>query len=168
MNQRRNRAPKVWEAMDVHEAAAVWIERFSIPPEAFAQYRFWRTGSKTTWIAHEEAVVPDGINPESVGMAFVRKRGAFPKPTSNAIFRFGHLAVTNVVELDAEQALDFLRRKRFAMPQPEGVTQGFVIARHQGLQLGCGLWMEGFLSSQIASRRSLDDHATLYGLNPQC
>jgi NOL1/NOP2/fmu family ribosome biogenesis protein len=166
MNQRRKNTQN-WQQVDVLEAAQVWIERFGITPEAFDQYQFWRSGTKTYWIAHRELEVPASIHPQSIGMAFVRKRGAFPKPTSNAIFRFGHLARQNVIELGPAQALDFLRRERFAMPQPEGVTRGFVVARHQGIQLGCGLWIEGFLSSQIATSRSLDDNAPLYGLTPE-
>jgi hypothetical protein len=146
------------------EAAGSWCARFGVALSAFDDYCFWARVPHTTWIAHREAAPPEGVHPDSVGIAFLRLLSHYPKPTSAGIWRFGHLATQNLIDLDDAQALSFLRRGRFALDAPPRVRdEGYVIARHDGVQLGCGLWVGGFLSSQLPKGNTLDPDAPLYG-----
>jgi hypothetical protein len=126
-----------------------WVERFGADPQDFSGLRFYQRTPRLVWAADANVVVPECLDLEAIGMGFLRLGMPFPKPTTNATLAFGHLATKNVLNLDDEHAPRFLRRERFAWPDDEVDTKGFMIVRHQGVELGCGLWIEGHLSSMI-------------------
>lgn len=142
-----------FEEIDAAQALTHWTERFGSSPKDFANWSFHQRG-QVIWVTHKDTKIPEGLTPESVGMCLVRLKGKYPKPTTHAVMKFGHLATQNVVDLNEEEALRFMRRELLDFPL-EDQTPGYVIARRGEVYLGCGLWIEGRLTSQIPKRWAL-------------
>ena len=137
-----------FEELASDEPLAFWEERFGVGADALEHLRFYHTGSRVIWATHRDLEIPAGLNPEAVGMVFLRTRAGFLKPTSASLFVLGHLANQNIVELGADHVMPFLSGARFPWPG-HGITPGFVVVRNESRVLGCGLWLGGHLSSQI-------------------
>ncbi len=155
-------------AVDRAEPIQYWKERFGVPESHFAPYHFFRRNKGAIWLADKSAVTLDGISCEAVGLAFLRHTGRFLKPTHSAVLLLGTLATRNVLQLPDALAWRFIARESFPWPKesvPEGgthseiLTPGYVIVRHQQLAVGCGLWLNDTLTSQIPKGRKLSRNA---------
>jgi NOL1/NOP2/fmu family ribosome biogenesis protein len=85
-----------------------------------------------------------------VGLPLLRKIRQHLKPTTAALQRFGAQASRNVLDLSAAQVTDLLRTAALALEVD--VDPGYVVLRHAGRLLGCGLYTPGRLRSQIPLR----------------
>lgn len=142
-----------------------WREEFGVPPEAFDGYDFYEKGGRI-WAVRHEAVGAlggeknlDALDYESVGLPLLRVGGEHDKPTTDALQRFGGEARRNVAELDAEEAREFVRGETVETEfdeEEDGVDLGYVIAKHDGRALGCGLYFPGELRSQVPKGRRVD------------
>ena len=101
----------------------------------------------------------DSKNSISVGIPFLRFRMAHPKLTTAGAMLIGHLATRNIVELNAEEALDFLQCKLIKIGDDSIIEcdqKGFVIARCDGVVLGVafhelddeGRWLKGLFPAR--------------------
>ena len=89
-------------AEGISDATVVSIlQHFGMPLEAFAGFRFLRS-PKSIFIYHHSLENPTNSN-ENGGIPFIRIRGKFPKLTSVAAMKFGHLATKNIVTLTPDQ-----------------------------------------------------------------
>ena len=148
-SHRRRAVRQPFEEIGPKVPVGYWIERFGAAPEAFEGWRFFQRTPRLVWAAHSGLEIPEGLELEAIGMGFLRTGMPFPKPTTHAAIAFGHLACKNVLDLDEVAARRFLLRERFEWPGDQLESKGFAIIRHGGLQLGCGLWLEGYLSSMV-------------------
>ena len=65
-------------------------------------------------------------------------KGKFPKPSTNFIQLFGHLATKNTIELSREDALKYLQREDLKTDQD--AETGYVILTHKKAVLGIGFY----------------------------
>ena len=153
------KSPEGWtrvppQAPLLREARPEWVvdpspwlrvleERFGIPPEAFADYTFLRTGKQGIRIVSRDHRPPLRPAPDAVGMLFMHTKGRFPKWTTAAVLTFGHLATRNVVEVTRRQLEAYLRREDISLGREQAAAcsgRGYVVLRHQGVTVGLGLF----------------------------
>jgi len=142
----------VFERIDRDEAISYWVSRFGVPEEAFDEYSFYMKGKRKAWAVPRSVVEAlegdpdehelDSLDYETVGLPFVRLSGEFPKPTTDALQRFGGEATRNVVELNDKEAQSFAAGED--TEGTFGTERGYVIARHIGTEavIGCGLYID--------------------------
>ncbi|MDY6764094.1 MAG: hypothetical protein SV377_00130 [Halobacteria archaeon] len=135
------------------EVVGFWEEKFGVDPDVFESYDFYKKGKRRVWITSSE--FPDGYEYEAMGLPFLRVRQEHPKPTTNALQLFGEHATKNIIELNAEDARDFVSgetvEKEFDVED-----LGYVIVEYDGEVLGCGLYFPGELRSQIPKGRQVE------------
>ncbi|ADJ15872.1 DUF7122 family protein [Halalkalicoccus jeotgali] len=161
--QRFDRLPETDEERDLdgratrEEVVEWWDERFGIGSEKFAEHTFWEKGAGKIWIFHDEVPSPTEI--EGLGMKFLRTRQEHWKPTTNAVQRFGRGATRNVIDLDPEQAMAFVRGEDQEI-EWDG-DWGYLIAAHEIAgerePLGVGLYLHGELRSVVPKGRRRED-----------
>lgn len=142
-----------------------WHEEFGVASETFDGYAFYEKGGRI-WAVRSGAVEAlggeknlDALEYESVGLPLLRVGGEHDKPTTDALQRFGGAATRNVAELGAEEARKFVRGETVKTEfdeEEDGVDLGYVVARHDGSVLGCGLYFPGELRSQVPKGRRVD------------
>jgi len=137
---------------DRREVVSWWVERFGVPEEVFEPYEFYMKGRGTIWALRRTDKLPEGLKFEALGMVIMRKGKLGWKPTTNAIQVFGRHARKNVVELDEQQMRAFVAGETINGPF-EGLEEGYVVVRHKGVPLGCGLYRHGRLFSQVPKIR---------------
>lgn len=157
--QRFDRLPATIDERDVEgratreEVLDWWNERFEIGAELFENHSFWEKGAGKIWIFHGDVPSPTEI--EGLGMTFLRTRQEHWKPTTNAVQRFGCEAERNVIELDPEAAMNFVRGEDQKLDW-DG-DWGYLIASHEiaGKRepLGVGLYLHGELRSVVPKGR---------------
>jgi NOL1/NOP2/fmu family ribosome biogenesis protein len=161
--QRFDRLPAIAEDREVEgratreEVLKWWDERFGIRPESFENHTFWEKGAGKIWIFHGDVSSPTEV--EGLGMTFLRTRQEHWKPTTNAVQRFGHKAERNVIELDSEVAMNFVRGEDQAIDW-DG-DWGYLICAHELADkrepLGVGLYLHGELRSVVPKGRRRED-----------
>jgi hypothetical protein len=140
-----------------------WREKFGVPPETFDEYVFYKKGAKKVWAVRRETVnalegedteTLEKLDYESVGLPLLRVGGEHDKPTTDALQRFGDAVTKNDVELDKEDAREFVRGETVDIEFGEDeVELGYVAVKHDGNVLGCGLYFPGELRSQVPKGR---------------
>ena len=75
------------------------------------------------------------------------------KPSTNLLQMFGKLAKRNFLELSREDAIRFIRGED--LDSKEG-DDGYVILKHKGIPLGCGLLKEGHIKNMVPKAKRLD------------
>ncbi len=132
-----------------------WRRKFGVPVELFDGYELYMKGRSKVWIADSDADFPDSADYEAVGLPFLRVGDEHPKPTGDALQRFGEHATENVLDVGEEQARTFVSGDTVEMETRE-VDLGYVIVRFTGRVLGCGLYFPGELRSQVPKGRRCD------------
>ncbi|MDZ7689414.1 MAG: hypothetical protein U5J64_12025 [Halobacteriales archaeon] len=146
-----------------------WREKFGVPSETFDGYVFYKKGAKKVWAVRHETVgalegdaadeteTLDTLDYESVGLPLMRVGGEHDKPTTDALQLFGDSVTKNAVELDAEDARDFVRGEDIDIEFGEDeVDLGYVVVKHDRRVLGCGLYFPGELRSQVPKGRRVE------------
>lgn len=154
------------ESVERERVVGFWREKFGVPPETFDEYVFYRKGAKKVWAVGRETAdalegddteALDTLDYESVGLPLVRIGGEHDKPTTDALQRFGDAVTKNAVELDAEKARTFVRGEDIEIEFGEDeVDLGYVVVKHDGRVLGCGLYFPGELRSQVPKGRRVE------------
>ncbi|MGE3537093.1 MAG: hypothetical protein AB7N91_06590 [Candidatus Tectimicrobiota bacterium] len=122
--------------------------RFGIPLAIFAtMYVLLR--HKTYYIVSAAPSLEQlaRLKVQTVGLPVFRHVHSHLKPTTAALQRFGPQATTHLVDLSDDQyaALLCVREQPLAL----AMQPGYVIPRHAGTILGCGLYTPGRLRSQL-------------------
>lgn len=128
------------------------LERwFGIPPETFAEHRFWqRPSARAVWVAHKDLVPPPGLRPEAFGILVARMKGRIFKSTSVFIQRFGGAATRNTWRLTHAQLEALLAREPVALEGTPEDGDGLVILRDpDDHPIGMGLLRGGVLETQL-------------------
>ena len=84
---------------------------------------------------------------QSIGLPVLRIMRHHLKPTTAALQRFGSQATCHVLNLSDYQVVALLRTR--AQSLHLDIQPGYVILRHAGHILGCGLYVPGCLRSQL-------------------
>ncbi len=127
-------------------------ERFGLSPSLFKEYEmlkgasnFWLFPKKAPWDKLKE------LTPETVGLLFLREVSHYLKPTSAFLQRFGRWANKNVVEITREQ-FNLLEKRKKIEPIDLPIEPGYVILKHEGWILGCGLYLSNKLFAYIEEK----------------
>jgi len=155
----------VMERVDRDRAVSYWHDRFGVPDGAFDGYVFYMQGKRKIWAVPRrtvEALEGDGgetldsLDYETVGLPFVRVGGEYPKPTTDALQRFGDAATRNVVGFDDGETEAFVSGDD--VEGERGCDRGYVVARHgpSGAVLGCGLYIDGVTRSMVPKARRVE------------
>ncbi|MBI3077442.1 MAG: hypothetical protein HYY85_10765 [Deltaproteobacteria bacterium] len=133
--------------------------RFGIAAEAFADHELLDTGSGI-WAVAQSPRLREALAllPTSAGLRVLRRTAGGFKPTTYGLQRFGVAASRNVVDL-AEPELGRLLRGE-ALEGPFPAEPGYVILRCEGWVVGCGLYKQGRLLSQIPASRAKEVRLT--------
>jgi NOL1/NOP2/fmu family ribosome biogenesis protein len=134
--------------------------RFGIPLTAFAEHHLLER-RKTYALLPAAACLAEftSLKVHHVGLPVLRKIRQHLKPTTVALQRFGSQATRHVLELSPTQVIELLRTAE--LPLDVDLCPGYVVLRHAGHILGCGLYTPGRLRSQIPLR--LMQHQRLPG-----
>ena len=138
------------------EVLAFFEDRFGVPPATFDGHTFWEKGAGSVWaVAGAE---PDPVDLETLGLRVLRTGGRHWKPTTNGVQRFGDGATRNVVHLDRESALRFVRGEDQAVDWA-GDWGYLVVATEvagEATPIGVGLYTHGELASMVPKGRRVD------------
>lgn len=129
---------------------AMWKERFDIPEEVFEGYSFFRRG-RMIWAFSLPEIPP--FRCESIGMRVISMRESPWKPTTYALQLWGRYARKNIIDLDDEMARRFFAGESLQLRAP--AERGYVVVRHTGSVIGCGLYTPGRLISQLPRERRI-------------
>ncbi|MDR9401880.1 MAG: NOL1/NOP2/sun family putative RNA methylase, partial [Halothece sp. Uz-M2-17] len=120
-------------------------ERFGIDSDIFSSFQLWIKGKDKIWLADASCQPLSEVEIQTLGIPFMRTGY---KPTTCALQRFGSHITRNVVSLD-----DFSAVQRFFLGESQPINamveSGFVHVRYDYYELGCGLYKNGVLHSQI-------------------
>lgn len=154
------------ERVERDRVVGFWREKFGVPQETFDEYIFYKKGAKKVWAVRREAVgavegdeaeTPETLDYESVGLPLMRIGGEHDKPTTDALQLFGDAVTKNSVEVDAGDARAFVRGEDIDIEFGEDMVDlGYVVVKHDGHVLGCGLYFPGELRSQVPKGRRVE------------
>jgi NOL1/NOP2/fmu family ribosome biogenesis protein len=88
-----------------------------------------------------------GLHIQAVGLPVLRSIRHHLKPTTAALQRFGSHACRHVLDLSETQLMTLLHERE--QPLHLDIQPGYVILRHAGHILGCGLYTPDRLRSQL-------------------
>jgi len=123
-------------------------KRFGIPLITFASFCLLlrhKTYCLLSVTSHIERLA--GLQVHSVGLPVLRSIRHHLKPTTAALQYFGVEARRHVLDLSETQVITLLHERE--QPLDLDMQPGYVILRHAGHILGCGLYTPGRLRSQL-------------------
>ena len=130
-------------------------DKFGIPSKLYEKYTFLKRG-RNIWIFSGDSSMLKNIERiETVGIKFLTISKKFIKPTTTFLQIFGKYATKNVAELrNEEEMIEFMTggliKRKFE------VEKGYVIVKYGEDILGCGLYTQAGLLSQIPKSRRID------------
>lgn len=119
-------------------------ERFGLRQDMFPDFMLYAPNQRALSLIARDHALPTQPAPMSAGLPFLHTNMKYPKLTTGATLAIGHLATRNVLELEPAQVDAFFRREPVTptSEQEAGLEgPGYVIARHQGITLGLGLYL---------------------------
>ncbi len=153
----RSVEPRAVDPADSDIWRTVAAERFGIDENVWAGYRIHRQNRRGLHLVNAAHRLAPALEPESIGMFFIKERDRYPKLATAAAMALGPHATRNVVDLDAEQVARFHDRGTFPLDPAQRAAcegSGYVMARHRGRVLGIGLYLveKGTLGSYFPKR----------------
>lgn len=132
--------PRLLDPSERHDLFEYWAGRFGIPPATFLPF-LPVTTSRTVYLMRNHGHLGDvaSLRVQQVGCPFVRRVGGYLKPTTVAAQLFGHLAVRNVVDIDASSLVILCREGELSLEAD--ITAGYVVLRVAGHVWGCSLFL---------------------------
>ncbi len=124
-----------------------FVEKYGVPEEVMEKYEFYERG-KSVWAFSGKYVNISKI--EVMGIRALRLKKLI-KPTTVFMRIIGHYASRNVVHLDMNSSLKFLKGEEI-MLNDESVERGFVIVLNPVDILGCGYYTGEKLISEIPKK----------------
>jgi hypothetical protein len=126
--------------------------RFGIPLATFADF-YLLARRKVYDILPASAPVATfaRLKVHHTGLPVLRHIRQHLKPTTGALQRFGGQARRNVLDLSTDQMIALFHTTALSLHLD--LVPGYVVLRHAGHILGCGLYTPGRLRSQIPSRQ---------------
>ncbi len=129
-------------------------ERFGFKRGVFAGFEFLANPKGRVFIVGKG--IPELAAGEKVAcmsMPFVRL-GKAVKPTSVMIQTFGKHAKRNVIELDRDEAKEFMEGSDLSV-RDASCSEGYVILRYRDYPLGCGLLKDGKIKNMLPKAKRM-------------
>lgn len=122
-----------------------FCKRFGLSSQVFSDFQLWYKGKERIWLADASCEPISEVFLQTFGLPLLR--GNY-KPTTYGLQRFGSKITSNAIALP-----DFNSVQRFLQGESQPITasveQGYVHVRYHSYELGCGLYKNGYLRSQI-------------------
>ncbi|MFH0869386.1 MAG: hypothetical protein V1839_04120 [archaeon] len=133
------------------------IERFGFPAGVFDEYEFYLLPEEIKICAQGVISAVENIpNIYDAGFTFA-KLGVNVKPSTQAVQIFGKFAKKNIIELNFEEAVDFISGRDFyPTASTENCTNGFVIVRFKEDNLGPGFLRGNQLKNLVPGAKRLE------------
>jgi NOL1/NOP2/fmu family ribosome biogenesis protein len=126
--------------------------RFGIPLATFADYHLLARRKIYGILPTSAPVISFArLKVHHTGLPILRHIRQHLKPTTAALQHFGDQARRNVLDLSTERMIALFYARE--LPLHLDLDPGYVVLRHAGHILGCGLYTPGRLRSQIPSRQ---------------
>jgi hypothetical protein len=135
--------------------------RFGMPVCLFAGYRLLERSKVYVILrdsSHLDALA--FLKVQNVGFPVLRKVRQHLKPTTAVLQGFGQAATRHTIDLSSAQMAQLFTDRR--LPYDLDWEPGYVILRHDGEILGCGVYTPGWLHSQIPQRLSTQQRSDLF------
>lgn len=130
------------QEVDVSEELAQIEERFGIAAKGFEDFVVFRPNSKWLALVNRDLELPQRPAIVGLGMPFLYPDMRYPRFTTAAAIRFGHLASRNIIDLeDAEVVRRFVGLQEIPfdpLDHPAITGPGHLLVRHRGMILGLG------------------------------
>lgn len=108
-------------------------------------------GEKTLRVMNQE--LAEFKTPTPKGIRASRMKGKFPKPTTNFIQLFGHLATKNTVGLTREEALEYFQA--LDLETKTKCETGYIILKYKNAVLGMGFYRDGKIENLLPKGRKI-------------
>jgi hypothetical protein len=122
-------------------------ERFGIEEDIFKDHQLYSTTKERIYLG--PSYIPNELKIVSAGMLIFREN----KPTTNFFQLFGKYIKKNIVEINKEQALDFIEGKDI---EYEGLNQDYILVKYRDYYLGCGLLKENKIKNLVPKVKRLE------------
>ncbi len=120
------------------------FQRYGLPKSMTGDYRFFQANKKKMSIINGDHVGISNSMKVGSGIGFIRMGARFPKLTTPACVALDGKITDNIVDLNREQTLQYLRRENVDFSSD---FRGHIVVRHDGYSLGTALVREGHLES---------------------
>lgn len=141
-------------------------ERFDIPLNVFEAYLVFQPNKQNLWIVDRSLRVPPRPAHYTVGIPFFYVNMRFPRLTTLAAVKFGHLATRNVFDARGDEPAKLLHRHEILVDEERASSltgHGYALLRHRGLPIGLGFyhpeddgnWLRGMLPRSWVVRTGL-------------
>ena len=145
---------KIMDAREKKELLTKISDAYGIPPEIFSDYEFLEKPERIFITSRASLSINlRNLSIEGLGLSFARISGSI-KLTTNAIQLFGRHATKNILDLDNENALKYIRGLDLSGLPAKDIF-GYVIVRSGKDYLGSGLYKDGYLKNQIPKQRRI-------------
>jgi NOL1/NOP2/fmu family ribosome biogenesis protein len=139
-----------------------WQQRFEPADSPFEGMCFYVRGKSRIWVGTADVESLVAAHTETVGLHLLRVSRRVWKPTSAAMVAFGSSARANVIDMSGDELVGFLAGKALRLDEADErrglLSRGFVVARYNGVAVGCGEWHErDFVASRIAKNKRVSE-----------
>jgi NOL1/NOP2/fmu family ribosome biogenesis protein len=126
--------------------------RFGIPVSQFDDYLLFKGRQSWSLLRKHDAVKDAaGLKVRKAGLKAFRKVGAFIKPTTRMVQRFGRGAIRARIEMDEGALARLMAGEQLKVDL--GIDNGYLILSLPGNHiLGLGLYINGHIRSQISKK----------------
>jgi NOL1/NOP2/fmu family ribosome biogenesis protein len=139
-------------AVDDDSRLSTLRDHYGLPDDVWQGLRFHARGDDIHATTAEHAP-PARPRPQASGFPLIKRKPAWPKPSTAAAMRLGDRATRNVVDLTRSQRDAYQRRAAFTV-EPDQVRactgRGYVIVRYAGFSLGAA-FLKGLDPPEIRS-----------------
>ncbi len=134
--------------IEVEKAYKFFRERFGLDVKQMEGFRLERI-SGDFWLVSD---TEQELETETRGLRALRDTGKYLKPTTYVLQLFDDELEKNVVELEKEELKAILDEED--MIEVEASSKGYVAIKYEGRVIGCGLYMDGVVSSRVSRGRA--------------
>lgn len=155
MHERREASRGESGATPSREAVLASLqERFGFQPSLFLPYGLYMGSKGRVYLGPK--TVPPGLRIVTIGLLVARAAGKVVKPTTNLLQVFGGHVTRNMISLEKEQALAYLKGEDVRIPGAvPGTTDGYVLVKYLGCPLGCALFRADTLKNMLPKAKRL-------------
>ncbi|MEB3211889.1 MAG: hypothetical protein VKL39_11070, partial [Leptolyngbyaceae bacterium] len=133
-----------------------FCKHFGVSSSVFEFLEVWAKSRDKLWLVDKTyaslASALNSVDVQNLGLVMFRIVQGHLKPTTWFLQRLGASITKNCIELETpEQVQIFLLGRQQTLPPAltAGLEEGYVHVRFHPYELGCGLWVNGTLHSQI-------------------
>ena len=119
-------------------------ERFGISKENFKGFTFYINQNQRVFLGPMDMIRHP--EPVATGLLIARIENAI-KPSTNFFHMFGHLVKENIIELDKDQAKEYIEGND--LESESDLASGYVLVKYKEYPLGCAHFKNNLLKNHL-------------------